>query len=252
MLTFETKVWENDWEFILKNNYLDKMIANCNFDFDQKTIIINNVKNRAIVEKHCEIKVKEGIIDAFYCVEDYAETVLDFFEIDLASFKGGYVYSIAELLGIYLCETEFLLHFSSDSLLKKNNSNWIKKGIKIIKNNPNIVLANPTWNYKFTEAKSEAASELEDFYVGSGFSDQCYLIKTAEFKNPIYNEKNPISERYPSYGGELFEKRVDAFMRNNNKLRITHKENAYVSKNFPKNNWFYRSQLGNLLIQNRF
>jgi hypothetical protein len=81
MLTFETKVWENDWEFILKNNYLDKMIANCNFDFDQKTIIINNVKNRAIVEKHCEIKVKEGIIDAFYCVEDYAETVLDFFEI---------------------------------------------------------------------------------------------------------------------------------------------------------------------------
>ena len=64
MLTFETKVWENDWEFILKNNYLDKMIANCNLDFDQKTIIINNVKNRAIVEKHCEIKVKEGIIDA--------------------------------------------------------------------------------------------------------------------------------------------------------------------------------------------
>jgi hypothetical protein len=203
-----------------------------NFDFDHKTIIINNVKNRAIVEKHCEIKVKEGIIDAFYCVEDYAETVLDFFEIDLVSFKGGYVYSIAELLGIYLCKTEFLLHFSSDSLLKKNNSNWIKKGIKIIKNNPNIVLANPTWNYKFAEAKSEATSELEDFYVGSGFSDQCYLIKTAEFKNPIYNEKNSISERYPSYGGELFEKRVYSHIMNNDLTTITNKHITYMHPNY--------------------
>jgi hypothetical protein len=247
MLTFETKVWENDWEYILKNNYIDKMISNCNFNFNKKKIIINNVQNRKEVERHCEIKIKEGIIDEYYCVEDYSTQVLDFFEIDLNSFKGGYVYSISELLGIYLCKTEFLLHFSSDSYLKKDNFNWIEEGIKIMQNNPDIIVANPTWNKKFAEVKSESTTEISNFFLGSGFSDQCYLIKNEVFRKNIYNEKNIMSERYPDYGGELFEKRVDSFMKNNNKFRITHKYDYYISKNFNKKKWFFN----NFIIKNR-
>ena len=251
MLTFETKVWENDWEYVLKNNYIDKMIANCNYKVDRKHIIINNIKNRKEVEKHCEIKIKEGIIDDFYCVEDYSDKVLDFFEIDINSFKGGYIYSIAELLGIYLCKTEFLLHFSSDSYLKKNNYNWIEEGIKIMQNNPDIIVANPTWNKKYAEAKSESSGEINNFFVGTGFSDQCYLIKNESFRKNIYNEKNKLSERYPEYGGELFEKRVDSFMKNNNKLRITHKNDFYISKNFPQKNSLLNKIIGKNIIKNR-
>jgi hypothetical protein len=247
MLTFETKVWENDWEYILKNNYIDKMISNCNFNFNKKKIIINNVQNRKEVERHCEIKIKEGIIDEYYCVEDYSTQVLDFFEIDLNSFKGGYVYSISELLGIYLCKTEFLLHFSSDSYLKKDNFNWIEEGIKIMQNNPDIIVANPTWNKKFAEVKSESTTEISNFFLGSGFSDQCYLIKNEVFRKNIYNEKNIMSDRYPDYGGELFEKRVDSFMKNNNKFRITHKNDYYISKNFNKKKWLFN----NLITKNR-
>lgn len=247
MLTFETKVWENDWEYILKNNYIDKMISNCNFNFNKKKIIINNVQNRKEVERHCEIKLKEGIIDEYYCVEDYSTQVLDFFEIDINSLKSGYVYSISELLGIYLCKTEFLLHFSSDSYLKKDNFNWIGEGIKIMQNNPDIIVANPTWNKKFAEVKSESTAEISNFFLGSGFSDQCYLIKNEVFRKNIYNEKNIMSERYPDYGGELFEKRVDSFMKNNNKFRITHKNDYYISKNFNKKKWLFN----NFIIKNR-
>lgn len=239
MVTFETKVWEKDWEYILKGNYLDKMISVNNFDFAKKQIIINNVKNRSIVEKYCAKKLNEGIIDCYFSVEDYETEVLKHFDLSFESFQGGYHYSIAELLGIYKCETEYLLHFSGDSFLKRNNQNWINEAIKIMTDHPQIVVANPTWNDKFSEAENESFDKIENFYLGYGFSDQTYLIRQSDFNRNIYNEKNPLSEKYPKYGGELFEKRVDAFMRNNNKLRITHSKTSYVSSNFPRD-WFSR------------
>ncbi len=65
--------------------------------------------------------------------------------------------------------------------------------------------------YAYNQAKKEAISEIDDFFVGYGFSDQCYLIKSEVFKKQVYNETNIASNQYPEYGGELFEKRVDSF-----------------------------------------
>jgi hypothetical protein len=250
MVTLETKVWEKDWEYILKGNYLDKMISANNYNFSKKQIIINNVNNRQLVEKYCEKKVKEGIIDCFFAVEDYETEVLNHFDLTYDSFQGGYNYSIAELVGIYKCKTPYLLHFSGDSFLKKTSRNWIIEAIEIMKKQPEVIVANPTWNGKFSEAKSESFDEIQNFYVGYGFSDQAYLIRTDDFNKKIYKEKNQFSERYPKYGGELFEKRVDAFMRNYKKIRITHKNSSYISTNFPRS-WFSRKVNRNKIIQQR-
>lgn len=247
MVTFETKVWEKDWAYILKGDYLDKMIASCNFNFSKKHLIINNVKDRDTVESYCRKKVEQGIIDDFFVVEDYEVEVLNYFGISRESFEGGYYYSIAELVGIYLCETNYLLHFSGDSFIGRNAQPWIDDAISILNANPNIYVANPTWNNKFGEAAKESFSEIENFWLGYGFSDQVYLIKADNFKQKIYDEKNVHSDRYPKYGGELFEKRVDAFMRNKDKHRITHKFSSYTSKNFPKK-WIARKWLRFMIV----
>jgi hypothetical protein len=244
-VTFETKVYENDWEYILKGNYLKYSISNNNYKFHKRIVLINNVKNIEKVKKYAQRKVKEGVIDAFYVVADFADEALTFFNIERESFKGGYYYSIAELVSIYLCETDFLLHYSSDSFIVKNDVNWIESAIKILNQRKDVLVANPAWNFKFDEAKKESIAEIEDFYLGYGFSDQCFLVRTNDFRQQIYNEKHIDSQRYPAYGGGLFEKRVDSYMRFNNKYRITYNKNSYISSNFPKikNNvkkYFYR------------
>lgn len=232
-VTFETKVYENDWHYLLKENYLEGLIVRCNYEFDKKVLLINNVIDKNEVIKYASRKVEEGVIDKFYLVDDFADEALNFFNISKDSFKGGYYYSIAELVSIYLCDTKYLLHFSSDSYIEKNQINWIEKAINIFKERDNVIVANPTWNFAYNEAKTEAISEIDNFYLGYGFSDQCYLIKTNVFKNKIYNEIHNESERYPKYGGELFEKRVDSYMRNHGLYRITSKEIGYIHKNFP-------------------
>lgn len=231
-VSFETKVWENDWRFILKEDYLVKLTENCNYKFSDKTIIINNVNDRRLVENRCEWLLNRGIITAFICVADHEERVLDKYDLSKELLGKGYVYSISELVSIDVCRSKYLLHFSGDSYLKKNEDSWITKSIQMMESNTDIIVANPIWNNKYREAKRESTEESEDFFIGQGFSDQCYLINADNFRHKIYNFKHPKSDRYPNYGGELFEKRVDSYMRFLNKKRITYKRLSYHSKNF--------------------
>jgi hypothetical protein len=233
-ITFETKCYENDWKFLLKTNYLDDMINKCHYQFRKKQLIINNVQNPLEVSRYAQKKVDKHIIDTYYIVDDYIDSALK--EIDLSKEKlgKGYNYSSAELVGIYLTETPYLLHFASDCIMEKKGD-WIQNACQILQNNPNILTANPVWNFKYDEAKKESQYNDSNFFYGYGFSDQCYLIRTNDFKKTIYNYHHQDSERYPVYGGDLFEKRIDSYMRSKQLLRATSKHISYLHINFPKN-----------------
>ncbi|ODG90654.1 hypothetical protein BED47_09355 [Gottfriedia luciferensis] len=230
-VTFETKCYEKDWEVLLKTDRIEKMIEFNQFQFKEKVLYINNVQDVWEVSRHADKLVARDVLSSYVIVDDYSNEALNYFEVTKESFKGGYYYSISELVSIYLCKTEYLLHFSSDSILEKP-FNWIDLSILKLQADERIKVANPVWNGNSFEAKQESIDEDENFYIGYGFSDQCYLIRTNDFKNKIYNEKNLISERYPIYGGELFEKRVDAWMRNNHFKRITFKHGNYIHQNY--------------------
>lgn len=246
-LTFETKCYENDWKFVLQTSYLNNMIARCKVNFTSKQLIINNVNDIATVCRYADIKVKEGIIDKYYIANDYADEALSFFQISKNSFGKGYYYSIAELVGLYLCETDYHLHFSSDAYMQANpTSPWIEEAIQLMDTHPEYVVATPTWNRKFKEAKKQSHGEVDNFYISYGFSDQCYLMKTSIFKQPVYNEYNEASACYPKYGGELFEKRVNSYIRNHDLKRLVHKKVYYIHRNFPKNELLKKLRLYNI------
>jgi DNA-binding Lrp family transcriptional regulator len=232
-VTFETKCWERDWKILLTSGRLERMIEACDYGFPERILYINNVRDRAAVCRRADRLVARGVITRYRCVEDYAEAALSGFHVDRTSFGTGYYYSIQELVGIYLCETDYLLHFSGDSMVT-GGASWIDAAIERMESDATVKVANPSWDDTFVQAKAQSRAEDAEFYRGFGFSDQCYLIRAADFKKPMYNERHIDSERYPRYGGELFEKRVDAFMRNHNFMRITSKKASYRHHNFPR------------------
>lgn len=226
-ITLETKCWENDWETILKSDHLQKLSAYNLFPFSETVLMINNVKNYSEVCRYAELAIEQGWISSYVIVKDYAEEALQFFGLSKNSLGQGYVYSIAELVSIYLCRTDFILHYAGDTI-PSQSYDWIPKALEIMESDPQIKVANLTWNSKYLEAQNESILETQDFYIGYGFSDQSYIIKTKDFCAPIYSEFNPASQRYPIYGGELFEKRVDSWIRNRNYLRATYKHGTYI------------------------
>jgi len=236
-ITFETKVWENDWQLIMNTSRLRKTIENCYYNFDQKVLYINNVNNSVEVKEKAEELVHNGIIDKFINVSDYCSAALKYFNLSKDKLGKGYHYSIAELVSIYLTKTTYILHLSGDtSILPNISRDWIKIGIDTLENHHNVKVFNLNWDYKHKGAKSESDFEDINCFFGYGFSDQMYLIRTDDFKQRIYEYYDNASERYPEYGGELFEKRVDSWMRQNNYLRATYKHGSYIHNNFTKSN----------------
>jgi hypothetical protein len=228
-VTFETKCWEHDWRLLLTTGRIQKMIERCRYQFAEKALYVNNVNDKKKVFAAAEKLVKGKIITSVFFVEDLAQQALDYLSIDRGSFKGGFYYSIQELTGIFNCRTDYLLHFSGDSMIQ-NNEPWIDQAIDRMEADRGILVANPNWG---REAGSDAISGDEQFYRGPGFSDQCYLIRAADFKQPIYNETNSLSAKYPSYAGELFEKRIYSYMQNHGLHRLTSKTAFYRHQNFP-------------------
>ncbi len=235
-LTIETKVWEKDWRFILTSGFLRETMARLSPLSSHRLVMINNVEDPRLVARHAETLVSAGVIDDFIFVSDYADETLSFFGLSKRDLGRGYYYSISELVSLYLCRTEFLLHFSGDTKANDNTPiNWYHDALKLLAHATNVSVVNLTWDSKFREAEKDSLSKDDKFFYGYGFSDQMYLVRTADFKNQIYGYSHPESRRYPAHGGESFEKRVDSWMRTNGRLRATSRDWAYTHSNFP--NW---------------
>ncbi|QWD60370.1 hypothetical protein [Polynucleobacter sp. MWH-UH35A] len=237
-ITFETKVWENDWEIMLKTDRIRKMIERCHHSFEEKILYINNVSDLDVVKRAADRLVSEQIISKYIVVSEYAETALEFFSLSKEKMGKGYYYSIAELVSIYLTNTKHLLHFSSDSIIApRTRKDWLTVGINTLDSNPQVKVFNLIWNKKYKEAARESEFEDQDNFYGNGFSDQMYLVRASDFKDAIYEYDHPDAARYPAYGGELFEKRVYSWLRHHNYLRATYKHGSYLHQNFSNTPW---------------
>jgi len=153
-----------------------------------------------------------------------------------------------------VCETDYLFHLSGDTFIINNHRNWIGEAICIMNDMENIWdahLLSGWWDRNLQTVHYE--SEINNFLLGYGygFTDRRYLIRKKDFINPIYNEIHKIPlMRFPNYGGNSFEKRVDAYLRNHKKLSIADKYTGYGHRNFPRN-WFSRKILRHFIVYAR-
>lgn len=232
-IAFETKVWEQDYRQVLTSERLEEAIGRNMHDFDQRTVFVNNVDHPSSVMRRADRLVDRGLLDAVVLVQDHADAALTHFGLTREALGRGYVYSISELVGLYLSNSEYVLHFAGDTVLAAPYE-WLPAALSMMEARPEVAVANVSWTATTEAVRSECTAEDGQFLLGQGFSDQMYLVRAKEFKSGIYGETNPASERYPAYGGDLFEKRVDAWMRNHGRLRATWIGGHYVHQNIRR------------------
>ena len=110
--------------------------------------------NNDIVETVFDFYINKEIIDDWVYVEEFADEALNFFGLKKNDFTSGYYYSISELVSIYLTKTDYLLHFSSDSIPMRNiKTLWIDECILTLDSNPQVKVCNLVWDRKYKEAK---------------------------------------------------------------------------------------------------
>jgi hypothetical protein len=95
-----------------------------------------------------------------------------------------------------------------------------------MESDPRILVASPGWIPSTLEA--EMIERHGEFAITRGFSDQLYLVRRADLARPIYHKRCVARMRYPmAHIGYIFESRVDAYMRHNDRTRLVHTGTHY-------------------------
>lgn len=241
-VTFATCCWERDWRLILLDpHYLrTKQIANHCFPFSERLLIINNVKDLEAVKQAAQAKVDEGILTRFVVAEEIAPEALSFFRLNRSDFQPAddsfkvnadwiYYNALGPLCSIYECKSDYLLYLTGDVRLDAR-VDWVGKALRKMEQNDEIKVANLTWNHRYKEAKKESYRLEWNFYrAKQGFSDQLFLVRRNDFRQPIYGEIRPDSHHFPR--GDVFEKRVFSYMKNRGWERIIYRRGSYIHEN---------------------
>ena len=241
-VSFATACWERDWKLILLDpDYLRvRQIGNHCFPFAERILIINNVENLAAVKAAAQTKVDEGVLTRWVVAE---EGVLSPFHLKRSDFQVGpdaphypgvnadwiYYNALAPLSAICACRSDYLLYMTGDVRLDAP-VDWIGKALRRMEKNRAIKVANLTWNHNYGEAKAESFRTTWNFYdAKEGFSDQLFLVRRSDFRQPIYGEIRPDSHHFPR--GDVFEKRVFSYMKNRGWIRMTYRRGSYTHEN---------------------
>jgi hypothetical protein len=245
-VSFATSVWEKDWQAILLDpDYLRvKQIGNHAFPFSEKLLVINNVKDLAAVKAAAAAKVKEGILTRTVVAEEIVGEVLAFFQLKRTDFHVGadaglykevnpdwiYYNALGPLCALYAARSDYLLFLTGDVRLD-SRVDWIEKSIRRMQKWPKCKVANLVWNGRYGEAMRESYKIGWNFFVAKeGFSDQMFLVKTSDFRAPIYGSLHPDSAHFPR--GDVFEKRAFSAMKNRSWERLICWRGSYTHENF--------------------
>jgi hypothetical protein len=246
-VSFSTCVWEKDWRAVLLDpDYLKvKQIENHAFPFSEKLLIINNVSDLAAVEAAAAKKVEEGVLTRTIVAERIAGEVLDFFQLKRSDFRMGkdaglykdvnldwiYYNALGPLCSLYVAKSDYLLFLTGDVRLD-GKVDWVGKAIRRMEKRPECKVANLVWNNRFWEAARESYKVGWNFFTAkTGFSDQMFLVKTADFRAPIYGEIREDSSHFPR--GDVWEKRAFSAMKNRSWERLIYWRGSYTHENFP-------------------
>ncbi len=236
-VTFATYCYEKDWPYILLHpEYLRvRQIQRHCYPFVERLLVINNVNPESLtdVRRAAMRHLDDTTLTRIVFSEEIAAEALSFFQLDRADFPSDSIYynALAPLVAIYSCKTDYLLFMTGDTSLEKPVE-WIEEALCLMKGENLYKVANLTWNEKYEEANQDAEGMHGPFHVASrGFSDQMFLVRTKDFRQPIYREIHPESHHFP--WGDIFEKRAFSAMLYRGWKRLTYSRGSYLHQNFP-------------------
>ena len=232
--TLFVDVWGYYYRQILSRGWLQQIAQNCGCEFRRKVLVKNNSPwdCHAVTEQErlCAGRLADGSIDLTISAILESQTLMKSLGLKYDDFLPLVYQSLADLAAINHCSTKYMVFFCGDAV-PWGRSNWVNEGIEVLEKKPEVMIVNPVWNGFYDHAKNESFAEDEQCYYQRGFSDQCYLARAADLRQDIYHEQNDESDRiYCGPHGNTFEKRVNAYMRNHGKIRVSLKSAAYLTR----------------------
>jgi hypothetical protein len=213
--------FERDYRCVLAPGFMRTKAAQFQFPFKQVVVTLNNIVDVVAARTLAQQAVARGEIGEFVEVADFLPHALHLCGLKMSDLGVVRHYMDFALVAVTHALPDYVLYCCAEVDLVAP-FDWVSDAVTKLEADPQLLVANPSWASDPLGAQRESLSKDGDHWVGMGFSDQCFLADSKRLSAPIYNLKHASGARYPmSDLGDIFEKRVDAYMRHHRLLRIS-------------------------------
>lgn len=203
------------------------------FAFARTTLMVNNVQAPERWVEALDRLVADGVVDRWVSVADELPRALAVTKLRPRDIRHRRHWTDFGLVAVTLPGPRFVCYCDPEIEFTVPGD-WITPALELMRRDPTVAVANPRWAHG-PAAEERADERVGDFLVGYGFTDQIFLLDRVEFAAPVYRSAVPISVRSPAslrYPGaadsQVFEMRVDAYMRSHGRRRATHATVTYA------------------------
>lgn len=222
--------FERDYIKVLSPGFMAEKAAQFRYPFSRIVVSINNVRDAEDARRLAAKAVQRGEIDAYVEVEKLLPKALSVCGLKPKDLGIVRHYIDFALVAVVSAQPDYLLYCCAEVEMAEA-FDWVTPALRALEKNSQILVANPLWASDPGGMERESIRREGHHFLGRGFSDQCFLVDAGRLAKPIYGYKHPAGERYPmSDVGDIFEKRVDAYMRHNGLLRLTDPRASYIHR----------------------
>lgn len=215
--------FERTYRDVLSEGYFEAIAAANKYRFAQRTVLINNVDDPAHARELARERVDEGEIDRFVFVADRLRDALNRTGMTREDLEPMPYFIDWALVAVCLDGPEYVLHWDADCRLVEP-VDWVTPSLELMQRDPRVLVANPNW-----EIGNLDEFTLENdgrFALAHGFSDQVFLARKSDLAAPVYKQRCVARWRYPFPW--IYEARIDAYQRHNDRLRATYRDATYL------------------------
>jgi len=210
-VTLVVNTFERTYRTVLTPAFFAQIAHDCQRQFEKVTVLINNVNDPDAVRELANGLCRDGVISSYVTVADELATCLARVKLRDADLGRLPHYSDCFIVAPFVVDTEYLLYWDADVRLL-TPAPWVDEAMSLLASNPTLWVASPQPSEReYSQVARRSAGVLYDY----GFSDQLFLVRTHDFRQPLYGELAPASLRFPlSHVTYTAEQRVDSYMRN--------------------------------------
>ena len=213
--------YERTYRQVLTPGFFARISERNRRPFARRVAVISNVEDRSRAAGRAAELRATGELDDVLWVDQHRDDALARTGLRVADLGRIAYYSDFALVGLTRAIAPWVLFWDAEVELERP-VDWIDPALALMKSDPRILVANPSWSSDEVVGRESLESRPE-FALGFGFSDQVFLARTRELAAPIFREWCLASCRYPTaHIAATFEQRLDAYMRNHGRLRATH------------------------------
>lgn len=223
-------VWERSYRRVLDEGVLAAVVADhAGFRFARRTVLVNNVDDLADALARARAARDRGEVDHVAVVEEHLDAALAGARMTRADLGRIPHYTDCSLVAAFLGGPEHLLYWDADVRLRAP-ADWITPALELLAGDPRVAVANPAWTADAAAVEAQTLEHRGPWALGQGFSDQVFLARRAELQDPaVYGTRCVAMLRFPmAHVAQVFEARVDAWMRHHDRLRATYVPAVYV------------------------